>query len=270
MGSFGASAVALLSHWEGEPIELWRTLWKVPYLEVHEVLGSTNDRAKDLIREEGVPWSLVLSEAQTAGRGRGGKRWSSPSGQGLWFSLLVPSGGTEWNSLLPLRVGMAMAQAIDGVLLGGNREVGPIQLKWPNDLILAGKKVGGILCEKAGEDWVVAGAAVNVHQDPREFPPELQKIADSLEGASGARVYRGRLMKAILGLVRDGLGRGGGLLEDEEMLEYSRRDALQGRRVESEMEGGGVARGITREGSLRLEEVGGGIIEVRAGSVVVT
>jgi len=262
--------MALLSHWEGEPIEVWRTLWKVPYLEVYEVLGSTNDRAKELIQEGGVAWSLLLSEAQTAGRGRGGKAWSSPPGQGLWFSLLVPSRGAEWNSLLPLRIGMAMAQAMDGILSEEKLEAGAIQMKWPNDLILAGKKVGGILCETAGEDWVVAGAGVNVHQDPREFPPELQETANSLEGASGARISRGRLMKAILDLVRDDLARGGGLLEDEEMLEYSRRDGLQGRRVESELEGWGVARGITREGSLRLEEVGGGIIEVRAGSVVVT
>ena len=261
--------MALLSHWEGEPIEIWRTLWTVPYLEIHEVLGSTNDRAKELIQEGGVPWSLLLSEAQTAGRGRGGKAWSSPPGQGLWFSLLLPSQGAEWNSLLPLRIGMAMAQAMDGILSEENPETGAIRLKWPNDLTLAGKKVGGILCETAGEDWVVAGAGVNVHQDPREFPPELRETANSLEGASGARVSRGRLMKGIMGLVRDGLVRGGGLLEDEEMLEYSRRDALKGRRVESELEGWGVARGITREGSLRLEEVGGGIIEVRAGSVVV-
>jgi BirA family biotin operon repressor/biotin-[acetyl-CoA-carboxylase] ligase len=260
--------MALLSHWEGEAVELWRTLWEAPHLEIHESLESTNDRVKELIREEGAPWSLVLSEAQLRGRGRGGKSWFSPPGQGLLFSLLVRSRGTEWDALLPLRAGMAAAQAVDDLLSEAGWEVdASMGLKWPNDLVLKDRKVGGILCEKTGQHWVVLGMGVNVHQSSSEFPPDLEGIADSLEGVSGARVARSRLMGGIMGGLREWLSRDGSLLEDEELLGYKKRDALQGHRVNSELEGIGIAQGITDKGSLRLELPWGGFVEVRAGSV---
>jgi biotin-(acetyl-CoA carboxylase) ligase len=108
---------------------------------------------------------------------------------------------------------------------------------------------------------------VNIHQKSSDFPPDLEGIADSLEGVSGARVARSRLMGGIMGGLREWLSRDGSLLEEEEMLGYEKRDVLQGLQVNSELEGIGTAQGITDEGSLRLELPWGGLVEVRAGSV---
>lgn len=255
--------MALDTHWEGEPVRVWAELWGVPVVEVHDVLGSTNDRARELAAGGAPPFTVVLAERQTAGRGRSGSGWHSPAGGGLWLStLLPPSGGVPPH--LPLLVGLAVARAVEAACPG--LEAG---LKWPNDVEVGGRKVGGVLCER-GDGAVVAGIGLNVRQRPGDFPEELRGRAISLETAAGAAVSRGALAGALLAELAEACGAPARCLTEARLAELARRDVLRDRRVTTEQAGGGVARGIGVDGALVLERPDGARVRVVAGSVRIT
>lgn len=257
-----------LTHWEGEPVGIWKALWGLDGLEVHDTLSSTNDRAKELAREGRVGWWMVLAEDQTHGRGRGEKRWVSASGKSLLFSLLVPGGGASWNTLFPLRIGMAVARGLERA---GERSRGleppVIGLKWPNDLMLEGGKLAGILCEQGGDGSLVAGVGINLTQQADDFPSGLVNGATSLALALGREVPRGGVLTEVLAQIREGISALGESLNWRELEEYAARDHLFHKEIISETEGRGIASGITPEGYLRLLQPDGQSRIVRAGSV---
>jgi BirA family biotin operon repressor/biotin-[acetyl-CoA-carboxylase] ligase len=144
-------------------------------LEWHESLVSTNDRLKDLARRGAPEWTVVAADRQTSGRGREGRAWESPAG-GLYLSLLLRP-RFEAVSLVPLAAGLAVA--------GAAEEAGcAVQLKWPNDVQVAGRKLAGILAEAAsgpaGLEWIVVGIGVNVALDRSALPEELRGQVASL------------------------------------------------------------------------------------------
>lgn len=255
--------MALLTHWEGEPVGVWERMWGVPRLEFHDVLGSTNDRACELARSGAPPFTVVVAERQTAGRGRGGSRWHSPPGAGLWISVLLPGAGPV-PPHLPLLVGLAAARAVEHVC--AELDVG---LKWPNDLEVVGRKAGGVLCERA-DGCVVAGIGLNLRQKPEDFPAELAGSAVSLETAAGRPLSRGALASALLGELRRASGATVGPLPTEVREELAERDVLRDRRVVSQQAGAGVARGIDQDGALLVERPDGARVRVLAGSVRIT
>ncbi len=250
-----------LARWEGEPAELWRTRWELPYLEIHARLGSTNDRARALLRGGCEPHSTVIAEEQTAGRGRAGRTWHSPPGAGLWLSTTFPGRGDEPG--LTLLVGIAVARAIEEVAPGLR-----VEIEWPNDVVIDGGKVAGILCERLGAEGaggVVVGIGVNVSQRVEDFGPAIRQRATSLELATGSAVSRSSLAGAVLHELRRVPRREAGLpVEAWEALRE--RDALRGRLVEGSGGLRGLARGIALDGSLEVE-VEGSVVSVRAGSV---
>src|SRR5439155_3208941 len=130
----------------------------------HDTISSTNAAAKALARRGAPEWTIVAAGHQTAGRGRLGRTWLSTPGSSLLFSFLLrPRIGPDQASLLPLLAGWAMASACQGSGIG-------VGCKWPNDLILREKKVGGILSEgfvaEAGLEYVVVGLVLNVGDPP--------------------------------------------------------------------------------------------------------
>ena len=147
--------------------------WAAP-LEWHRTLGSTNDVLKVKARL-GVPeWAAILADAQTGGRGRKGRAWASPPG-GLYLSVLLRP-GFEGVGLVPLAAGVAVAEVA--------REQGvDAELKWPNDTLVRGRKLAGVLTESSsssrGVDWVVVGIGVNVAVDRASLGP-LEQTATSL------------------------------------------------------------------------------------------
>lgn len=157
--------------------------------------SSTNDVASLLGRQGHAGGLTVFAERQSAGRGRFGRRWDSADHAGLWFSLLLrPELPTAHWPRLTTWAGVAVAAAIEqftGI---------PAQLKWPNDILVAGKKVTGILIESASDDsgtpFVVAGIGVNVNQT--DFPPEIAERAASLRQITGRSIERPALAAAIL------------------------------------------------------------------------
>jgi BirA family biotin operon repressor/biotin-[acetyl-CoA-carboxylase] ligase len=164
-------------------------------IRVFEETTSTNDVIDKLARDgvrEGV---VVLAETQTKGRGRMGRTWISPRGQGLWFSILLrPRLTPQAATQLTIIGATAIARAI--------RRHTPLipQIKWPNDILIDGKKVVGILTELSAEldqvKHVTLGIGVDVNVT--RFPPDLQPIATSLAIAAGHRIDRPELAATIL------------------------------------------------------------------------
>jgi BirA family transcriptional regulator, biotin operon repressor / biotin---[acetyl-CoA-carboxylase] ligase len=152
-------------------------------------VGSTNDAAAAIATEGAV----VVADQQTDGRGRRGHSWFSPPGAGLYVSIvLAPSTAADpprATQLLTIAVGVALAEAIEPTT--GLRP----DLKWPNDLYIGRRKLGGVLAE-ASSATVVVGYGINVHA--AAFPPELGDRATSLESELGRRIDREALLAATL------------------------------------------------------------------------
>lgn len=160
---------------------------------------STNSACRRLALEGAPDGTVVLADCQTAGRGRRGRSFQSPAGKGLFFSILWrPDCAPE--KLLPLTAlsAVAVCRAIRQVC-GAQA-----QIKWPNDLVLSGRKLAGILTEMALEgesghvSHVVVGIGVNVHQRLTDFDGEVAQIATSLDLALGGSVCRAQLAAALL------------------------------------------------------------------------
>ncbi len=165
-------------------------------LEVVGEVGSTNDRVMAAGRD-GAPEGLaIIADRQTAGRGRLGRPWASPPGVGLYTSILLrPNLPANQVSLLSLVAGLAVAEGIESVV-----GLAPL-LKWPNDLLVDGKKLAGILIETAGMEsrvgYVGVGIGINVSHTVQDLPEELRASATSLHLATGWEISRGELAAEI-------------------------------------------------------------------------
>jgi BirA family transcriptional regulator, biotin operon repressor / biotin---[acetyl-CoA-carboxylase] ligase len=216
-----------------------------PRLHLRET-SSTNDRARGLAAAGAPHGTLVTAAAQSAGRGRQGRTWSAPPGDALLMSLVLR--GTQ--PLLPLAAAVALADA------AGERA----RIKWPNDVLLEGRKLGGILAEgRPQEDWAVLGIGVNVAVRVEDLPPELHGTAATLGRAvADVEPFLATLLEAIEWSLA---------LPTRELLDAWRaRDALRGRRI-SWSGGAGMAAGIDGEGRLIVELSGGGRTALDAGEV---
>lgn len=174
-------------------------------------VGSTNDECLRLATSGAPAGTVVVADRQSAGRGRHGRHWVSPPGAGLYVSLLVrcpvtgegPSADGGAPTLLPLVAGVAATCAVADVLreAGWCGEPAP-SLKWPNDVLLGGCKLAGILVEGAfapdGAFTAVVGLGVNVATAPGDLPPRALYPATSILAATGLRVEREALLQAWL------------------------------------------------------------------------
>jgi BirA family biotin operon repressor/biotin-[acetyl-CoA-carboxylase] ligase len=159
------------------------------------VTGSTNTDAMAAARGNAVHGSVYFCDEQTAGRGRGDHRWRSAAGEGLYVSVILrPQLPMARFALLPLAVGLAAADAVSAV--SGLT----VDLRWPNDLLLGPRKMGGILVESRvqtmGTEFAVVGIGMNVHQ--RGFEPGLDTQATSLDMETGRRIERQSLLAVLL------------------------------------------------------------------------
>ncbi|HOA40887.1 MAG TPA: biotin--[acetyl-CoA-carboxylase] ligase [Halanaerobiales bacterium] len=151
-------------------------------------IESTNLKAKELAKEGYPSGTVVVADEQTAGRGRLGRNWYSPGGTGLWLSIILrPDLPAPDAPFLTVIASLAVLEALES--LGGKEEIGRkgqvnkgLEIKWPNDILLEGKKLAGILTELSLSrkiNYVVVGIGINVNQD--FFPAELNNIATSLK-----------------------------------------------------------------------------------------
>lgn len=250
-----------LAEWDGESVAFLRSEWGVPLVEAYACIDSTSRRAAELARSGCRPYTVVVADEQSAGRGRRGDAWSSPRGCGLWMSVVLPPSVSGKLPHLPLVIGLATAEAIEG-----EAPATEVRVKWPNDLWVRGRKVAGILCESSG-GVLVAGIGVNVRTPKGGFPTELEEIATSLEQGGADSVRRGRLAAGVLAAIKRYLEGDVTMLCGPALADLARRDALAGRAIDTEQWGAGIARGIAEDGTLILERADGSRVPVVAGSV---
>jgi BirA family biotin operon repressor/biotin-[acetyl-CoA-carboxylase] ligase len=215
-----------------------------PRLHLRSV-GSTNERARELA-EAGAPHGmLVTASEQTAGRGRQGRSWVTPPGVAIAASLIL----RRFDDLLPLRAGVAVADV-----------AGPdARVKWPNDVLLGGRKVAGILAEAHAPEWAVLGIGVNVALDLATLPPELQEIAGTL-GREPADVEP--TLTQLIAALETRLEQPPPLL----LAAVRERDALLGARI-AWSGGEGIGAGIDDTGALRITRPDGTTATLAAGEV---
>jgi len=161
-------------------------------LEYYSRLASTNDEAWELITEKAPSGSIVITDNQFKGRGRFGNEWISAPSMGLTFSLIL----YDLKNLhkLPFMIGVSVCEALKEFNF-------KIKLKWPNDIILNDKKIGGILCESKNINngkTVVIGLGMNVNEKADDFPENLRKSAISLSMVSNKTFQRERVLAKIL------------------------------------------------------------------------
>ncbi len=250
----------ICTRWAGQPVC------------VYESIDSTNEECTRLSRKGAAHGTVVVADTQTAGRGRRGRSWESPAGENLYFSLLLrPEITPDKAPMLTLVMALATAQGIQK--LTGQRA----GIKWPNDLVIDGKKVCGILTEMRMEqnriDHVVIGVGINVKE--QSFWGELQDKATSLETVMGAKrnISRCELLGAVLGAFEDlyeafvAAGDLAPLLDDYNgLLVNMDREVTV---LDPKEAYNGIARGITRTGELVVELPDGTCREVFAGEVSV-
>ncbi|HEY8470491.1 MAG TPA: biotin--[acetyl-CoA-carboxylase] ligase [Longimicrobiales bacterium] len=256
--------------WEGQPCEHWRSLWAVPGLLLFRTVSSTNDVARELAEAGAPEGTAVLADHQTAGRGRGGRRWHAPPGRAILLSIVLRPArfGAEEVApgVLPLLVGLAVARAIGRI---ARIRAG---IKWPNDVLLPdGGKVAGILCEGAltggSGGYVVAGIGINVCQTADELPAEPGAEATSLLLATGRRVSRSALAGRVIAEVRRIAAHGARPLDAGLLAGIRRRDVLRGRAVTVDGRDRGTVQGIAADGSLLLRDPGGRVVAIRSGTI---
>jgi BirA family biotin operon repressor/biotin-[acetyl-CoA-carboxylase] ligase len=166
-------------------------------IHVFEETTSTNDVIEKFAHDGVKEGVVVFAESQTKGRGRLGRKWMSPNRKGLWFSILLrPDLRPQEATQLTVASATALRRAIEAVT-----DL-KAEIKWPNDLLIGGKKVVGILTEMSAEvdrvRHVILGIGVDVNQDAAEFPAELRKIATSLKIETGKEICRAELATEIL------------------------------------------------------------------------
>jgi len=232
--------------------------------------ASTQAIAKSLASLGAIEGTIVVAETQSEGRGRMGREWASPQG-GIYFSAVLRPQIQPTEALrLPLTAGVAVARAIRR-----NTDLN-IRLKWPNDVMLNGKKTGGILTEMGAEtdrlDWVVIGIGLNVNTACGALPAEVEGIATSLAAELGESIPRVDLLRDILveleSLYNDLLGSG----FESIRAEWKALSDTIGAHVAVTLPAGraeGLALDIDADGALLLRVEDGTIERVIAGMVIV-
>ncbi len=257
----------LLERWEGKAVADWAALWGLPRLLIYAALESTNDVARALAQAGAPAGTVVLADHQTRGRGQHGRTWHAPAGQAVLLSAVLrpplPAGEAAAGTV-SLRVGLAAAGAIEPFASV------PVGLKWPNDLVAAGAKLGGILVEGAmtgGSFHAVGGVGVNVLQRPEDFPADLDGAAVSVAMLGGAAVSRADLAGALATALAGLAVAPAAPLSPAELREFARRDILRHQAITIDGAPAGTAVGLDADGALRVERPDGSIARYRGGTV---
>ncbi len=255
---------------------IWQMMQEEGRLGAHPVhflaqTDSTNNVAMTLARDGAPAGTLVVAEGQSAGRGRLARQWLSPPGSGLYVSFILrPALELADLPRLTLAAGVALCRAV-------TRSTGvQVQLKWPNDLLLEGKKCGGILTETDGllgdgPVAVILGIGLNVNTPVTLFPTELQDRATSLTAVTGREYQRGLLLEALSEEVERVVQR----MEQGEfaaiLAEWRQHDGLAGQRLSwltpQHTVVTGISLGPDAAGRLHIQDDHGTIHEVLSGDL---
>lgn len=234
-------------------------------------VSSTMDVARRLAEEEDAPaGTVVLAEEQTAGRGRGGRTWRSPPG-GLYASMVFRPRRTENPGILPIVAGLGVIRELDDRWPA----LGPA-LKWPNDLLAGGRKLGGLLAEAVWAEgevrFLVAGAGINVGALPDDLPGEIREAATSMAEELGEQVEMIEVADAVVGGLEAYLPDAPAAMDQRTLDLLDRYDVLRDRRVEVDLPEEdeplpGVCVGIAPDGKLLFRPDRGALRRLDRGDV---
>lgn len=261
---------------KGVTDKIWNKIRETGLLGDHPVqmvdsTDSTNSVAMQMLGNGALPGTLVIAETQTNGRGRLQRAWFSPPGTGLYLSMIMrPELALSDLPKIPLVAGVAVCRAIEeetGLQPG---------LKWPNDLLLDGRKFAGILCESegavtSGQIGVVLGIGINVSTPRESFPYRLRSKTTSLTAHSGRFFQRGQILARIIPAIDRMMAR----LEQSDfagiLKEWKVRDAIKGKKMTWLTPQGekvtGKSLGPDSEGVLYIMDDNGTVHRVLSGDV---
>ena len=246
------------------------TKWMRKELHYLDETGSTNNDVKRLAEEGSIPGTIVVADCQSSGKGRRGRAWQSPPGTSISFSILLkPDIAPDNAPMITLLMAMAVADAI-------RKTCGlEAQIKWPNDVVVNGKKVCGILTEMSLESdyihYVVVGTGINVNQE--SIPEELKETATSLSIEKGRKIVRADVLEHTIAAFEE-------YYEtfmktaDLSMLADEYNEILVSRDKEVKVldpkgEFSGISRGINKKGELLVELKDHSVRNIYAGEVSV-
>lgn len=250
------------------------THWLAQRIHYFDSIDSTNRVALELAREGAEHGTAVVAEAQTAGRGRLGRSFHSPAYQNLYTSLVLrPDLTIAEAPTWILAAAVAVADTVAATLEDDNA----VEIKWPNDVLLSGRKTSGILMELGAEatrvDYLVLGIGVNLNVDRESFPDEFRPLATSLASYSGRRIDRIDFTRRLYGELETTLDACARYGFDAVRGRFDARFKMRGRRVNVKQLGGrvlsGTALGIDADGALRLTLDSGDERVVIAGDVTI-
>ena len=239
--------------------EAARSAWLTAPVHYLKVTGSTNADLYELATQGAPEWTLVVAGEQRTGRGRLGRTWASVEGRSLLMSILFrPTMPASDAPLLSLLAAVCMVRSVRST--NGVR----VMCKWPNDLVVGDRKLGGILAEASVESgrlaFVVMGTGVNVAEEPDDFPPEIRATATSIL-LEGGRVYGVALLREYLRELRGLYDPSGANLRTDVLEEYRSVCATIGRQVVATRTDGaeimGRAAGIGDSGELLVDTASG-------------
>lgn len=252
-----------------------QTKWAGRKLYYVDATGSTNTDAKHYAEEGDPHGTTVVADMQTAGKGRRGRKWQSPSGINTYFTILLkPDFAPDKASMLTLVMALSVAEAIEEVT-----EL-KAEIKWPNDIVVNQKKVVGMLTEMSTTpemdeiQYVVVGVGVNVNMGSiEEFPEEIRETATSLRIESGKQINRAVLVEHILERFEQNYEKFEQTLDLSGLLEAYQSHLVnvdaQVRVLDPAGEYTGISHGINTTGELIVEKEDGSIVNVYAGEVSV-
>ena len=245
-----------------------RTQWLGRHYRYETEVTSTNTILKELAEKNAPHGMVVAAGNQTAGKGRLGRKWSSAPYSGIWYSLLLrPDFPPQMAGVITLAAAVSVAQALEqfGV---------PVKIKWPNDILLNGKKLCGILSEMRGDmdhiQWIVVGIGVNLTATEATMPEEIRAVATSLTMSGFGDIPQNPLAAEILNRMEENYD----LLREEGFAplqkEWVKRGAFLNESITVSTIRGqreGIFRGIDGDGCLLMEREDGQIEKIAAGDV---
>ena len=228
-------------------------------VELRNQVDSTNREAVMLAQAGVEHGTVVLADSQSKGQGRLARLWFSPPGVNLYCSIVIRTTVrrerlSEWLSWLPLIAALAAAEAIESIAAT------EVAVKWPNDLLIAGRKIGGILCESGttarSEPFQVIGIGLNINGERDSFPEELRETATSIHQETGSLIDRNRLLAQLLHELETCLEEYAQRGAERLALAYRRRCSTIGKMVKAMLADGsefiGLAETIGHDGALTV------------------
>ncbi len=235
-------------------------------------LNSTNITARKLAADGAPEGTVVVADSQDIGKGRLGREWHSPPGKNLYLSMILrPRTGPADAPVLTLILGVAVAEAVEEFT--GLRPT----LKWPNDLLIKGRKVAGILTEMSADmesiEHIVCGIGVNLNMKIADTPEELRSISTSLAEASGETVERAAFTRTLLKSLDSRYSSFMSEGPEPSLADWRRYFAAEGKEVTIKTLSGtisGLCVGVDAKGALLVRDLSGRVNTVSSGDMVLS